>query len=51
MLLAAIVRRVKQNKRLGEKVSLGKREKRYLEVASKEGLIEFFSGMRVTEDR
>lgn len=30
---------------------LGKREKRFLDVASKEGLIEFFTGIRLRSDR
>lgn len=42
---------MKENIRFGEKVALGKREKRYLEVASKEGLIEFFTGIRLSSDR
>lgn len=50
-LLCGIVRRVKETIKFGDKVALGKREKQYLDVASKQGLIEFFTGIRLTSDR
>lgn len=51
MLLAAIVRRVKEKITFGQKVELTKLESRFLKKASKEKLIEFFSGVRVKADR
>ena len=50
-MIASLVRKVNKNLKKGERNLVGKSERRYFNVASKEGLIEFFTGIRLDQDQ
>lgn len=49
-MLASLVRKVTKKVKKGEKNYVGKKERQYFNIASKEGLIEFFTGLRLDRD-
>ena len=49
-MLASLVRKVMKKVKKGEKNYGGKKERQYFNIASKEGLIEFFTGLRLDRD-
>ena len=49
-MVSSLVRKVMKKLKKGDKNLVGKTERRYFKVASKEGLIEFFTGIRLDQD-
>ena len=49
-MLASLVRKVTNRVKQGEQNQVGKKERSYLSVVSKEGLVEYFTGIRLDKE-
>lgn len=49
-LIAAMIRKVVKKSKNDKNYELGKKESRYLKVVSKQGLVEYFTGLRLDRD-
>lgn len=49
-MVASLVRKVAKKVKKGENNEVGKKERSFFDVVSKEGLIEFFTGIRLDKD-